>query len=104
MNIIPPKGLLDGYAVGQVRSDRVLGVYPFWLDVVLEQGLGWGIYGMLPFGEAPHAEAARQYRVGQAIKVVITHLDPGDRHSLWLRLADGPAEETDIVVPGAEDA
>jgi hypothetical protein len=88
VSIMPPKNLLDGYAVGQVRRGRVIWTNEVWLDVVLEQGPGWGIYGMLIFSESQHPEVARQYRPDQPIVVEITHLLPGDRHSLRLRLAD----------------
>jgi hypothetical protein len=88
MSIMPPKGLLDGYAVGQVRQGRVILVNEIWLDVVLEQGPGWGIYGVLLFADTPRPEVARRYQVDQPITVVITHLVPDDRHSLRLRLAD----------------
>ena len=91
MNIIPPKNLLDGYAVGQVRRGRVIMVNEVWLDIVLEQGPGWGIYGMLLFSDTPRPEVARRYRVDDAINVVITHLVPGDRQSLRLQLADDDA-------------
>ena len=91
MNIMPPKNLLDGYAVGQVRRGRVIYANEVWLDVVLEQGPGWGIYGMLLFAETPHPEIARQYRIDQSIVVEITHFIPDDRQSLRLRLADEPA-------------
>jgi hypothetical protein len=62
-----------------------------WLDIVLEQGPGWGIYGMLLFSDSPRPDEARRYQVDQSITVVITHLVPGDRHSLRLRLADDDA-------------
>jgi small subunit ribosomal protein S1 len=86
----------DRYAVGQVRTGRVMRVAPFGIFVELEAGID-GLIPLSETGVGRDADVKRAFPVGADMEVVVVEIDTASRRMRLSRQAVQQVKEVDEV-------